>query len=103
MRGEDAGRPDARHVDRRTQDAAYDALQAELAPLLPLRCHVDAVELIMWDGEHWQSRAEYPLGRVDRSSDRGGRDCGRPSGRPSARSAVRPGVTGQPEPGEALG
>ncbi|WP_078615257.1 hypothetical protein [Streptomyces sp. NRRL S-475] len=60
LTGEDAGRPDARHVDRRTQDAAYDALQAELAPLLPLRCHVDAVELIMWDGEHWQSRAEYP-------------------------------------------
>lgn len=46
-----------------TQDAAYDALQAELAPLLPLNCHVRAVHLIVWDGTRWQDRAEYPLGR----------------------------------------
>jgi hypothetical protein len=55
----------ANHEGPATQDAAYDALQAELAPLLPLRCHVDTVELIVWDGERWQSQAEYPLGRVD--------------------------------------
>lgn len=52
----------ANHEGPATQDAAYDALQAELAPLLPLRCHVDAVELIVWDGERWQSQARYPLG-----------------------------------------
>lgn len=86
----------ANHEGPATQDAAYDALQAELAPLLPLRCHVDTAELIVWDGEHWQSRAEYPLGRLDRPSDRGDRN----SGRPSARSAVRPGVTGRAEPWE---
>ncbi|MET9578565.1 2'-5' RNA ligase family protein [Streptomyces massasporeus] len=53
----------ANHEGPATQDAAYDALQAELAPLLPLRCHVEAVELIVWDGERWQSQATYPLGR----------------------------------------
>ncbi|OKH98978.1 hypothetical protein A6A06_25590 [Streptomyces sp. CB02923] len=44
-----------------TQDAAYGALQAELAPALPLSCHVDAVQLIVWDGRRWQDRAEYRL------------------------------------------
>lgn len=47
-----------------TQDAAYDALQAELAPLLPLRCHVRTVQLIVWDGERWRDRMEYPLARA---------------------------------------
>jgi 2'-5' RNA ligase len=55
----------ANHEGPATQDTAYDALQAELAPLLPLRCHVDTVELIVWDGQRWQTQAEYPLGRVD--------------------------------------
>ncbi|WP_052032321.1 2'-5' RNA ligase family protein [Streptomyces viridochromogenes] len=54
----------ANHAGPATQDAEYDALQAELAPLLPLRCHVDAVQLIVWDGERWQDRARYPLARV---------------------------------------
>ncbi|MFE6157887.1 2'-5' RNA ligase family protein [Streptomyces sp. NPDC056486] len=44
-----------------TQDAAYDALQAELEPLLPLSCRVRSVHLIVWDGSHWQDRAEYRL------------------------------------------
>ncbi|WNF01210.1 2'-5' RNA ligase family protein [Streptomyces luomodiensis] len=44
-----------------TQDAAYDALQTELAPRLPLSCHVQAVHLITWDGTRWQDRAEYRL------------------------------------------
>ncbi|MFJ7181256.1 2'-5' RNA ligase family protein [Streptomyces massasporeus] len=52
----------ANHEGPTTQDMAYDALQTELAPRLPLRCHVDAVELIVWDGERWQTRAKYPLG-----------------------------------------
>ncbi len=51
----------ANHEGPATQDAAYDALQAELAPLLPLTCHVHAVQLIVWDGERWQDRVEYPL------------------------------------------
>ncbi|WP_328828857.1 2'-5' RNA ligase family protein [Streptomyces ureilyticus] len=53
----------ANHEGPATQDAAYDAMQAELAPLLPLRCHVHAVQLIVWDGERWQDRARYPLAR----------------------------------------
>ncbi|MFG2650584.1 2'-5' RNA ligase family protein [Streptomyces sp. NPDC048436] len=47
-----------------TQDAAYDALQAELAPRLPLSCHVRAVQLIVWDGERWQDGAEFRLGHA---------------------------------------
>lgn len=45
-----------------TQDAAYDALQAELEALLPLSCRVGAVHLIVWDGTRWLDRAEYRLG-----------------------------------------
>ncbi|MEU2561989.1 2'-5' RNA ligase family protein [Streptomyces longispororuber] len=45
-----------------TQDAAYDALEAELAPALPLTCPVPAVHLITWDGARWRDRAAYPLG-----------------------------------------
>ncbi|MFD9905437.1 2'-5' RNA ligase family protein [Streptomyces sp. NPDC059063] len=44
-----------------TQDAAYDALQAELAPALPLTCPVHEVRLIVWDGARWRDRAAYPL------------------------------------------
>ncbi|GGS07579.1 hypothetical protein GCM10010252_53010 [Streptomyces aureoverticillatus] len=46
----------------KTQEAAYDALERELAPLLPLVCRVRAVELIVWDGSHWQGRGQYALG-----------------------------------------
>ncbi|MEN2416601.1 2'-5' RNA ligase family protein [Streptomyces rimosus] len=44
-----------------TQDAAYDALQAELEPRLPLSCRVQAVNLIVWDGARWRDRATYRL------------------------------------------
>ncbi|MGW5731683.1 MULTISPECIES: 2'-5' RNA ligase family protein [Streptomyces] len=44
-----------------TQDAVYDALEAELAPRLPLSCRVRAVHLIAWDGTRWQDRAAYRL------------------------------------------
>ncbi|MFD7668158.1 2'-5' RNA ligase family protein [Streptomyces sp. NPDC059788] len=44
-----------------TQDAAYDALQAELEPRLPLSCHVQTVQLIVWDGARWRDRTEYGL------------------------------------------
>ncbi|WP_255946925.1 2'-5' RNA ligase family protein [Streptomyces odontomachi] len=44
-----------------TQDAAYDALQAELAPRLPLSCRVSSVHLIVWDGTRWQDRTVYRL------------------------------------------
>lgn len=45
-----------------TQDAVYAALEAELAPSLPLTCPVDAVHLIVWDGARWRDRAAYRLG-----------------------------------------
>ncbi|MFI8931467.1 2'-5' RNA ligase family protein [Streptomyces sp. NPDC053474] len=44
------------------QEAAYDELERELAPSLPLVCPVRAVELIVWDGARWQGRAQYRLG-----------------------------------------
>ncbi|EPH45679.1 2'-5' RNA ligase family protein [Streptomyces aurantiacus] len=49
-----------------TQAAAYDELEAELAPSLPLVCRVEAVELIVWDGAGWRGRAAYRLGGPDR-------------------------------------
>ncbi|MBD0839879.1 2'-5' RNA ligase family protein [Streptomyces sp. TRM68416] len=56
----------ANHEGPATQDAAYDALEADIAPVLPLRCHVDAVRLVVWDGERWRDRTAYPLGRPGR-------------------------------------
>ncbi|MEV5597155.1 2'-5' RNA ligase family protein [Streptomyces sp. NPDC052496] len=52
----------ANHEGPATQEAAYDALQAELAPALPLSRPVDTVRLIAWDGRRWQDRAAYRLG-----------------------------------------
>lgn len=46
-----------------TADAAYDALEAELAPMLPLTAHVREVLMIVWDGERWVDRRGYPLRR----------------------------------------
>lgn len=43
--------------------AAYDALEAELAPMLPLNVHVREVRLAVWDGTAWHDRAAYSLGR----------------------------------------
>lgn len=47
--------------DLAAQDAAFDALQAELEPRLPLSCHVPAVHLVVWEGTRWQERTAYPL------------------------------------------
>ncbi|MFM9371027.1 2'-5' RNA ligase family protein [Streptomyces sp. Da 82-17] len=44
-----------------TWRAAYDALEAELAPQLPLTVRVRAVDLIVWDGTAWQDHKAYPL------------------------------------------
>jgi 2'-5' RNA ligase len=44
-----------------TQDAAYDALERALAPLLPLSCPIRTVRLIAWDGARWQDRADFAL------------------------------------------
>ncbi|MDQ8706399.1 2'-5' RNA ligase family protein [Streptomyces sp. LHD-70] len=41
--------------------SAYDALEAELAPTLPLTAPVTAVDLIVWDGTGWRDRTAYPL------------------------------------------
>nr|WP_225882001.1 2'-5' RNA ligase family protein [Streptomyces aureocirculatus] len=60
-----------------TQDAAYDALEAELAPLLPLTCPVDTVHLIVRDGGRWRDRAAYRLHRTGHPVTRCVR-CGRP-------------------------
>lgn len=68
-----------------TQDAAYDALQAELEPRLPLSRRVRAVHLIVWDGARWRDRAAYRLRDRRRPpqgpplTDSGGAaDCARP-------------------------
>ncbi|MEU7188225.1 2'-5' RNA ligase family protein [Streptomyces sp. NPDC045369] len=58
----------ANHEGPATQEAAYGALQAELAPALPLSCSVRAVQLIVWDGRRWQDRAEYRLGAPYRAA-----------------------------------
>ncbi|NBE54376.1 2'-5' RNA ligase family protein [Streptomyces boluensis] len=44
-----------------TWRSAYDALEAELAPHLPLTVRVRAVDLIVWDGQAWRDRNAYPL------------------------------------------
>ena len=44
-----------------TQDTAYDALEAELRPLLPLSSTVRSVQLIVWDGREWQDDTTLPL------------------------------------------
>ncbi|MDK1347542.1 2'-5' RNA ligase family protein [Streptomyces sp. 378] len=61
----------ANHESPATQDAAYDTLQSDLAPLLPLRCEVDTVQLITWDGKGWRERDEYRLGPEGPRSDEG--------------------------------
>ncbi|MFI5801523.1 2'-5' RNA ligase family protein [Streptomyces sp. NPDC051561] len=52
----------AHHEGPATQDAAYDALETELAPALPLTCEVRRVHLITWDGGRWRDRAAFGLG-----------------------------------------
>ncbi|SDJ47674.1 2'-5' RNA ligase family protein [Streptomyces indicus] len=45
-----------------TADAAYDALERELAPRLPLTVTVREVTLVTWDGQAWRSTRSFPLG-----------------------------------------
>ncbi|MFE2673075.1 2'-5' RNA ligase family protein [Streptomyces hygroscopicus] len=52
----------ANSAEPAAQQTAYDALQAELEPRLPLMCHVRVVHLIVWDGARWQDRTAYRLG-----------------------------------------
>ncbi|MEU7161548.1 2'-5' RNA ligase family protein [Streptomyces chrestomyceticus] len=56
----------ANHEGPATQEAAYDALQAELAPSLPLTCSVREVHLIVWDGRRWRDRVAFRLGAPNR-------------------------------------
>jgi 2'-5' RNA ligase len=44
-----------------TWESAYDALEAELAPRLPLTAPVREVLLIVWDGTAWRDHAAFPL------------------------------------------
>ncbi|MFG3258756.1 2'-5' RNA ligase family protein [Streptomyces sp. NPDC048172] len=46
-----------------TQDAAYDALEGEFGPRLPLSSYVREVHLIVWDGRTWRDDTAYPLTR----------------------------------------
>lgn len=53
----------ANHEGPQTCERAYDALEAECAPALPLTARVGAVHLIVRDGDRWRDRTAYPLGR----------------------------------------
>jgi len=46
------------------EGAFHDALEAELAPALPVTARIAAVHLIAWDGAQWRDRAVYELGRA---------------------------------------
>ncbi len=54
----------ANHEGPDTYEAAYDALEQELAPHLPLVSHVDTVRLIVTDGPGtgWRDLKTYGLG-----------------------------------------
>jgi 2'-5' RNA ligase superfamily len=47
-------------VDRRPT-AVLDEVEAALAPGLPIAVEVEAVTLLVCDGQRWHSRAEFPL------------------------------------------
>ncbi|GAA3491445.1 2'-5' RNA ligase family protein [Streptomyces cremeus] len=42
---------------------AYDALEEQLAPSLPVRTRVRHVDLITWDGRRWHDTRAHPLRR----------------------------------------
>lgn len=50
------------HEDPEGYGAAFDALEAELAPSLPLAVRVTEVQLIVRDGTGWQDHCAYRLG-----------------------------------------
>ncbi|WP_255306037.1 2'-5' RNA ligase family protein [Streptomyces sp. Wb2n-11] len=52
----------ANHEGPKTYERAYDLLEAECAPALPLTVRVGAVHLIVRDGDRWRDRTAYPLG-----------------------------------------
>ncbi|WP_369217897.1 2'-5' RNA ligase family protein, partial [Streptomyces flavofungini] len=54
----------ANHEGPETYEAAYDALERELAPHLPLVSHVDSVDLLVTDGPGtgWRNLRTYRLG-----------------------------------------
>lgn len=45
-----------------TYEAAYDALERELRPMLPVTARVGSVRLIVTDGRVWEDSAVYELG-----------------------------------------
>ncbi|MEU6662802.1 2'-5' RNA ligase family protein [Streptomyces sp. NPDC046821] len=47
-----------------TYEAAYDALERELRPRLPVTAHIGSVLLIETDGKGWRDRTVYELGRA---------------------------------------
>ncbi|MET9514989.1 2'-5' RNA ligase family protein [Streptomyces sp. NPDC002994] len=55
----------ANHEGPETWQRAYDALEAECAPALPVTARVGAVHLIVRDGDGWRDRTAYPLGGSD--------------------------------------
>ncbi|MEV6109746.1 2'-5' RNA ligase family protein [Streptomyces sp. NPDC051940] len=55
----------ANHEGPDTWEAAYTALEAELAPRLPVTAAVTHVDLIVWDGTAWHPVQSLPLRRPE--------------------------------------
>nr|WP_308800976.1 2'-5' RNA ligase family protein [Streptomyces polyasparticus] len=63
--GEDGLRPHLTLANSLGPEAtadAYDALEAELAPLLPLTCTIRHVSLVTWDGTAFRETERFTLG-----------------------------------------
>ncbi|MFF3339662.1 2'-5' RNA ligase family protein [Streptomyces flavidovirens] len=52
----------ANHEGPDTWERAYDALEAQCAPALPVTSRVETVHLIVRDGEQWRDHTAYRLG-----------------------------------------
>ncbi|MGW7056147.1 2'-5' RNA ligase family protein [Streptomyces sp. NPDC054887] len=52
----------ANHEGPDTWERAYDALEAELTPALPVTSYVEAVRLIVREDGRWRDRTAYRLG-----------------------------------------
>ncbi|GAA1507166.1 2'-5' RNA ligase family protein [Streptomyces albidochromogenes] len=52
----------ANHEGPATWERAYDALEAQCAPALPVTSRVEAVHLIVREGDRWRDRTAYRLG-----------------------------------------
>ncbi|WP_447036740.1 2'-5' RNA ligase family protein [Streptomyces sp. DSM 118878] len=59
----------ANHEGPETYEAAYDTLERELAPHLPLVSHVESVDLLVTDGpgKGWRKLRTYRLGEAGRN------------------------------------